>query len=77
LVRGTPTPQSDVDLIAVMREAEPRRMDRIPRLLELFAGSPLPVDVHPCTVAEWEAAGDDPLRPGRAGGRRPAAVTRR
>ena len=56
LARGTATPASDADLILVLREAEPRRMDRVPRLLELFEESPLPLDLHPYTTAEWERA---------------------
>jgi predicted nucleotidyltransferase len=61
LVRGTPTPRSDIDLIVVLREAPPRRMDRVPALLEAFGSSPLPLDLHPYTVAEWEASANDPL----------------
>ena len=56
LARGTATPASDADLIVVLREAAPRRMDRIPRLLEHFEQSPLPLDLHPYTTAEWERA---------------------
>jgi predicted nucleotidyltransferase len=53
---GVPTPPSDADLIVLMREAAPRRMDRVPDLLRLFVESPLPVDLHPYTMEEWEAA---------------------
>lgn len=53
---GIATPASDADIVVVLREAEPRRMDRVPRLLDLLAESPLPLDLHPYTVSEWEAA---------------------
>ena len=56
LVRGVPTPASDADLVVVLREAEPRRMDRIPPLLDAFDATPLPLDLHPYSEAEWEAA---------------------
>ena len=56
LARGTATPASDADLIIVLAEAEPRRMDRIPGLLKLFEQSPLPLDLRPYTAAEWERA---------------------
>lgn len=56
LVRGIPTPASDADLVVVLREGEPRRVDRIPPLLDAFGSTPLPLDLHPYTAAEWEAA---------------------
>ena len=56
LASGTPTPRSDADLVVIQRRGAPRRMDRIPALLKLFGSSPLPLDVHPYTEAEWEAA---------------------
>ncbi|MGH7162609.1 MAG: nucleotidyltransferase domain-containing protein [Planctomycetota bacterium] len=56
LAYGSSTPASDADVIVVPREAEPRRMDRIPPLPALFGGSPLPLDLHPYTEREWRAA---------------------
>ena len=63
LVRGMPTPRSDADLVVIQRRGAPRRMDRVPALLKLFGESPLPLDLHPYTEAEWEAAAtrDDPF----------------
>ena len=56
LAGGVPTPASDADLVVVLREAEPRRMDRIPELLRILARAPLPLDLHPVTVEEWAEA---------------------
>ena len=56
LASGTPTPRSDADLVVIQRSGAPRRMDRIPALLKLFGASPVPLDLHPYTEAEWEAA---------------------
>jgi len=63
LANGTPTPRSDADLVVILRKGAARRMDRIPPLLKLFGKSPLPLDLHPYTEAEWEAAlgRDDPF----------------
>ncbi len=56
LARGRATPKSDADLVVVLREGAPRRMDRIPPLLDLFRDSPLPLDLHPYTQSEWAEA---------------------
>jgi len=56
LARGDATPASDADIVVLMRQGEARRMDRVPRLLELMQESPLPLDLHPYTISEWEQA---------------------
>lgn len=63
LVQGLATPASDADLVVVTGSGEPRRIDWIPALLELFSGSPLPLDLHPYTSEEWQRAldQDDPV----------------
>ncbi len=56
LAKARATPRSDADLVIVLREGAPRRMDRIPALLDLFRESPLPLDLHPYTLEEWEGS---------------------
>jgi len=58
LAHGVPTPASDADLVVVLREAPPRRMDRVGELLAAFGNTPLPLDVHAYTESEWLAASE-------------------
>jgi predicted nucleotidyltransferase len=57
---GTATVRSDADLLVVLAQSpHPRRMDRIPELLEAFSDAPVPVDVVPWTRAELDQAGQE------------------
>lgn len=53
LSRGAGGPGSDADLLIVL-ESSPhtRRMDRLPELSRSLSGVPVPLDLHPYTVAE-------------------------
>ena len=51
--RGDATARSDVDLLVVLKSSEhPRKIDRIPGLLEALQPCSLPLDVIPWTVDE-------------------------
>jgi uncharacterized protein len=52
LVRGTPVPGSDVDLLLILEDSDRPFLDRIPPLLP--TGFPTAVDVFPYTRAEIE-----------------------
>jgi len=48
--KGTFTPQSDIDLLIVLKESREGILDRIPHFLDLYL--PFPSDVLPYTVGE-------------------------
>ncbi len=53
LARGGGVPGSDADLLVALESSpRPLRRDRIPDLLARLSGAPVPLDVHPYTVAE-------------------------